>query len=252
VYLSTLDPANVYVGAQVAKRRNERDLSQRALAANKVINAGALIAFEKGRSWPREATRERLEEALRWPPGEIARLRREFVAGNTAGADPTPPADDDGRTELLHPGGTTTVESKYMAETVAMALENIAPQIATLPSPADATFQEAAAGLIGNLSRLEALATNASRGAVGAEEMYRVLGAVRRTQRDLMLRAAKSPHATVGQRLFAARHRAELSVAEAAAMAGLSPDDITAAEAGNTVAPPQRDALNHLLAVLQQ
>jgi len=126
-----------------------------------------------------------------------------------------------------------------MAETVAMALENIAPQIATLPSPADATFQEAAAGLIGNLSRLEALATKASRGAVGAEEMFRVLGAVRRTQRDLMLRAAKSPHATVGQRLFAARHRAEPSAwTRPPRLAGLSPDDITAAEAGNALAPP--------------
>jgi transcriptional regulator with XRE-family HTH domain len=254
VYLSTLDPANVYVGAQVAKRRNERDLSQRTLAANKVINAGALIAFEKGRSWPRDATRARLEEALRWPPGEIARLRRQFLSGNVAGAGPAsaPVADDGESTELLHPGGTTTVESKYMAETVAMALENIQTQIATLPPPTDPAFQDAAAGLIGNLSRLEALATSASRGAVGAEEMFRVLGAVRRTRRDVMLRAAKSPRATVGQRLFAARHHAELSVDEAAAMAGLSPADITAAEAGNTVEPAQRDALSHLLAVLQQ
>jgi transcriptional regulator with XRE-family HTH domain len=252
VYLSTLEPANVYVGAQVAKRRIERDLSQRTLAANKVINAGALIAFEKGRSWPRDATRARLEEALRWPPGEIARLRRQFVTGSAATPEPTASVDEGERTELLHTGGTTTVESKYMAETVAMALENIQPQIATLPPPSDATFQDAAAGLIANLSRLEALATNASRGAVGAEEMFRALGAVRRTRRELMLRAAKSPHATVGQRLFAARHRADLSVAEAAAMAGLSPDDITAAEAGNAVAPSQLDALNHLLAVLQQ
>src|SRR4051794_12297699 len=100
VYLSTLDPANVYVGAQVAKRRNERDLSQRTLAANKVINAGALIAFEKGRSWPRDATRARLEEALRWPPGEIARLRRQFVTGSAAAPEPTPAADDGERTEL--------------------------------------------------------------------------------------------------------------------------------------------------------
>jgi transcriptional regulator with XRE-family HTH domain len=252
VYLSTLDPANVYVGAQVAKRRNERDLSQRALATNKVINAGALIAFEKGRSWPRDATRERLEEALRWPPGEIARLRRQFIAGKAPAADPTRDADDGERTEWLHAGGTTTVEAQYMAETTAMALENIQTNIATLPPPSDAAFQGAVGGLIGNLSRLEALATNASRGAVGADEMFRVLVAVRRTRRDLMLRAAKSPDATVGQRLYAARHHAELSVEEAAAMAGLSPDDIIAAEAGNTVAPPQRDALNRLLAVLQQ
>ena len=252
VYLSTLDPANVYVGAQVAKRRNERDLSQRALAANKILNAGALIAFEKGRSWPRDATQAKLEEALRWPPGEIARLRRQFIAGTAAGAAPTPPADDGERTELLHAGGTTTVEAKYMAETTAMALENIQTQIPALPPPSDPSFQEAAAGIIGNLSRLEALATSASRGAVGAEDMFRVLGAVRRTRRDLMLRAAKSPHATLGQHLYAARHHAELSVEEAAAMAGLSPDDVVAAEAGSPLAPPQRDALNRLLSVLQQ
>jgi transcriptional regulator with XRE-family HTH domain len=67
----------------------------------------------------------------------------------------------------------------------------------------------------------------------------------------LLLRAADSPHATVGQRVFAARHRAELSVAEAAAMVGLSPDDVAAAEAGNEIAPPQLGALNHLLEALQ-
>lgn len=250
VHFSTLDPAMIYVGAQVAQRRRELDVSQRKLAENKIISAGTLIAFEKGRSWPRESTRTKLEEALGWPPGEIVRLRRQFATHSTPGPAPQP-VDEGERTELLEVGGTTTVESKYMAETVAVALANIQTQIATLPAPSAPSFQKSAAGLISDLSRLEALATNASRGARGADEMFRELGAVRRTRRELLLRAAESPHATVGQRLFAARHRAELSVAEAAAMAGLTPDDIAAAEAGNAVGPPQLAALNRLLAVLQ-
>ena len=52
-----LDPGMVRAGAAAAARRRELDISQRSLAADGVINAGALIAFEKGRSWPRERTR---------------------------------------------------------------------------------------------------------------------------------------------------------------------------------------------------
>src|SRR4029078_2001129 len=68
-----VDPGMVRAGAVAAARRRELDISQRRLAADGIINAGALIAFEKGRSWPRERTRARLEEVLRWPPGPIQR-----------------------------------------------------------------------------------------------------------------------------------------------------------------------------------
>ena len=51
------DPGMVRAGAAAAARRRELNVSQRSLAADGVINAGALIAFEKGRSWPRERTR---------------------------------------------------------------------------------------------------------------------------------------------------------------------------------------------------
>ena len=71
-----LDPGMARAGAAAAARRRELDISQRSLAADGIINAGALIAFEKGRSWPRERTRAKLEEVLRWPPGTITRLRR--------------------------------------------------------------------------------------------------------------------------------------------------------------------------------
>src|SRR6476620_7354192 len=88
-----LDSGMMGAGAAAAARRSELDISQRSLAADGIINAGALIAFEKGRSWPRERTRAKLEEMLRWPPGTIARLRkgepvtRERPAEPAAGAD---------------------------------------------------------------------------------------------------------------------------------------------------------------------
>ncbi len=49
------DPGMVRAGAAAAARRRELNVSQRSLAADGVINAGALIAFEKGRSWPRRS-----------------------------------------------------------------------------------------------------------------------------------------------------------------------------------------------------
>jgi hypothetical protein len=39
-------------------------------------SAGTLIAFEKGRSWPRRKTLAKLEEVLNWSPGTIVRIRK--------------------------------------------------------------------------------------------------------------------------------------------------------------------------------
>ncbi len=52
------------------------------------------------------------------------------------------------------------------------------------------------------------------------------------SRRELIAAAAASPYATVGQRLFAARRNAELSIDEVAPMAGVSAEDIRRAEAG--------------------
>jgi hypothetical protein len=40
------DPGMVRAGAAAAARRRELDISQRSLASDGIINAGALIAFE--------------------------------------------------------------------------------------------------------------------------------------------------------------------------------------------------------------
>jgi transcriptional regulator with XRE-family HTH domain len=253
VHFSGLDPSLVYVGTQVAQRRNELEISQRTLAAAQVMNAGALIAFEKGRSWPRPKTREKLEEALGWPAGHIENLRRQYKAESGPGGIDVQltDANDEERTVLLKTGGTTAVESRFMAETIAVALSNIKSQIAGLPAVADRSFQSRVGGLIADLNRLESAASNASRGSAGAPDILLGLGEVRRVRRELMLQAARSPNATVGQRVFAARHRAELTVEEAAAIAGISSHDLSAAEAGQTVPPPQLSALQRLIEALR-
>ena len=86
------DPGMLRAGAAAAARRRELDISQRSLAANGIINAGALIAFEKGRSWPRERTRAKLEEVLQWPTGTIVRIRR-GEAGSRRCDSASPAAD---------------------------------------------------------------------------------------------------------------------------------------------------------------
>src|SRR3954449_8767671 len=88
-----VDAGLVRAGAAAAARRRELDISQRSLAADRIINAGALIAFEKGRSWPRERTRAKLEEVLQWPAGTIARIRRGEGVGDGASVRSMPITD---------------------------------------------------------------------------------------------------------------------------------------------------------------
>src|SRR6185436_5790363 len=119
-----VDPGMVRAGAAAAARRRELDISQRSLAAEGIINAGALIAFEKGRSWPRERTRAKLEEVLQWPPGTIARVRQgERVARERP-------------TELV----TGTDEGQLIAQAVITAVHTLSGVADSLPAVDDAEY----------------------------------------------------------------------------------------------------------------
>ncbi|WP_231584674.1 hypothetical protein [Mycobacterium haemophilum] len=149
-------------------------MAQRHLARNGIVNAGALIDFEKGRRWPRRAT---LANSVRAP---------------------------------------------LMAEAVEVALTTINNAIELLPAASEADFGRRAANILTDLRKLETVAAGAARSAKGAPEVALVLSAVRRCYTDLML-PERAPGATLGQRLYAARHRAELTAAETANAAGVSP-----------------------------
>jgi hypothetical protein len=65
--------------------------------------------------------------------------------------------------------------------------------------------------------RQEAITARAVRTSQGSAGVIKSLAAVRRRYDELMTRAAAAPEATLGQRLYTARRRANLTAAEAAA-----------------------------------
>lgn len=229
-----VDPDIARAGAAVAARRTELDLSRRLLARDGIINAGTLNSLEKGKHWPKASTLRKLEDALGWPAGTIARLR------DGQGGDPAE------TTVAL----TSTIQASHMAQATTIALDALRSRIAALPDPDQPDFTGAAAATLDELRRLERLTAEAARGAVGATEITVALGGVRSAYRDLMLRAARSPHATLGQRLYAARHSAELSEAEAAGAAGIPAAAVTAAETGQPISASDVTAIETLLAAM--
>jgi transcriptional regulator with XRE-family HTH domain len=114
-------------GAAFAARREELGISQRELAAKKVISAPALISFEKGRRWPRERTRAKLEQVAMWPPGTLANL-------SAGGKAPVSGAEESSDAE----GGP----SEVIAGAVTVAVEQVLATIDNLPGDDDATFTE--------------------------------------------------------------------------------------------------------------
>jgi transcriptional regulator with XRE-family HTH domain len=228
---SDVDPGLVRAGAAAAARRRELDISQRSLAADGIINAGALIAFEKGRSWPRERTRAKLEEVLQWPPGTIARLRRgepvsrERQSESVAGAD----------------------EGQLIAQAVITAVHTLDGAIDALPAVDEAEFTARVTAILADLRQLEAVAARATRISQVTPTLIKALGTVRRQIDELTMVAATAPGATLGQRVYATRRRATLTMAETAQAAGVSEDDIARAEAEETVPTATIDAIETLL-----
>lgn len=226
------DPGLVRAGAAAAARRRELNISQRSLAADGIINAGALIAFEKGRSWPRERTRAKLEEVLRWPPGAIARIRQ---------GKPVEGGDD--RT-VQAPAGD---DVPLIAQAVITAVSTFDSAIAALPAQDDPEFGPKVAKILADLRQLEAVAARAARINRVTPPLIKALSAVRTRYADVMLRAARSPNPTLGQRLYAARRGANLTIAETAQAAGVSEDDIVHAEAEQPMSAGAAEAIEALI-----
>lgn len=232
-----VDPGMVRAGAAAAARRRELDISQRRLAADGIINAGALIAFEKGRSWPRERTRARLEEVLQWPPGTIARLR--------AGGDAAPPAPPGPRFATSSEAGGVE-DGSLIAQAVDTAVHTLAGTIATLPDVTHPDFVARASSVLADLRQLEAVAARAARIGRVTPPLLRALSGVRRQIDELTRHAATAPEAPLAHRLYAARRDANLTVEETAQAAGVTEDVIVAAEAGESL-PDRATALIEML-----
>lgn len=229
------DVGLIRAGAAAAARRRELDISQRSLAADGVINAGALIAFEKGRSWPRDRTRLKLEEVLRWPPGTIARLRDGAAVPGPGPAVPPPapivtvvnPPSADAPTPTDVP---SDAEVPLIAQAVLTAANTLGSTIEALPPVTDPEYTSRVTAILGDLRQLEAVASRAARISQVTPALIKALSAVRHQIDELTMRAAAAPGATIGQRLYAARRRANLTMGEMAQAAGVPEDAIAAAE----------------------
>ncbi|KUI36235.1 helix-turn-helix transcriptional regulator [Mycobacterium sp. GA-2829] len=228
------EPGIARAGEAFADRRRELGIAQRELARKGIITASSLIHFEKGRGWPRERTRAALEEQVQWPAGTLAAIR-------AGGEIP-------GRAAVTTDNNLS--ESAMVVEITEAALVNHDVAVANLPAPTDPAFAEQVQAILANLRRIENITARAVRGTQGASAVLRSLAGVRRRYDELMIRAAAAPGATLGQRLYTARRRANLSGAEAAAALGVPPEVVSAVEADEPPPGDLRSAIEALIAEL--
>jgi len=217
-------------GALFAARRDELGISQRELAKMKVISAPALIAFEKGRSWPRDKTRAKLEQVVKWPPGTLAKLS----AGAQAPGEDAKEVPRDESADLL-------------SGAVLMAARPVLGEIDQLPEAEDPMFSDRVRETLASIRHLESLTAKAVRSSQGSPEMLKLLREIRRRYDDLMARAAAAPGATLAQRLYTARHDAALSVEEAAGALNVDPELLLAAEREEPVSEDLRVRIEALI-----
>jgi transcriptional regulator with XRE-family HTH domain len=223
-------------GAAFAARREELGISQRELAKMKIFGAPNLIAFEKGRSWPRERTRAKLEQVVKWPPGTLAKI---------SAGQPVPVSG------AIETSGAEGAAADVITGAVIVAVEQVLATIDNLPDDDDdETFTERVRAVLADLRRLETITARAVRSSQGSPEVIKSLRLIRQRYSALMARAAASPGATLGQRLYTARNSASLSVAEAAGALDVAPAVVVAAESEQPVSREDRRRIEALITQL--
>ena len=227
------DAAIGRAGAAVAARREELGLSHLALAAD-VVALDELALFEGGRHWPGDHALATLEERLKWPAGAIASIRD--------GA----PVPEDEFTEVLSP----TVQVSVAVDAADIAVRAIRARAELLPNPYDRRFTRDITRMLAELRRLDRTLTAAARNAPGRLEVAVALAGVRQIRATLVVQAAGSPQATLGQRLGAVRQRSGLTAFEVAAAAGVTVADVEAVEAEGRPAEPAAEALDRFVTVV--
>ena len=231
-----IDPDIARVGAAVAARRRQLDITQRSLARDKIINAGALIAFEKGRSWPRQRTRAALEEILQWPPGSIEALRE--------GSGPLP---GDEATQVIQ----SRAGSPLIVQSIKLALRAVDAAVGALPPPQSPQFLAQADAVLTDLEDLRRLSEDSARSAAApSAEIGHLMIGIRRRIDEVMARTLQSPAASVGRRLYGQRRRAGLSAEEVAVITRLPLGTILAAESGQPISARDEAVIAGLLSEL--
>jgi DNA-binding XRE family transcriptional regulator len=130
---------------------------------------------------------------------------------------------------------------------VITAVHTLGSAVDALPAVADAEFTPRVTAILADLRQLESVAARATRISQVTPALIKALGTVRRRIDELTMLAATAPRATLGQRVYATRRRANLTIAETAQAAGVSEDHIAHAEAEEPVPATAIDAIEALL-----
>lgn len=207
-----------FAGAQFAAWRKKMGVTQRQLAAESVISQAPLVHFEKGRSWPRERMRAKLEERVGLPPGQIAKWRYGFDAPAKQTAIP-------GRMDFIVPA-------------LEVAVQSVAKSAATLPAPDDPRYWSVVVETLRDLRKVDATVVSASR-VSPTEAVLTQLRTVRHAYDALIRAAAIARPDEYGPQLYLARTSAQMSIEEAAAAAGVAEEIIAGVESCQIEAPPE-------------
>jgi DNA-binding XRE family transcriptional regulator len=136
-----------------------------------------------------------------------------------------------------------------IAQAVIAAVNTLDAAVDALPPITDPDYTPKLSVILSDLRQLEAVAARATRISKVTPTLIRALSTVRRQLHELTMAGAQAPTATLGQRMYAVRRRANLTIAETAQAAGVSEDVIVAAEAEE---PVSADAVRAIESLIEQ
>ena len=143
-------------------------------------------------------------------------------------------------------------EAPAIVSAVEAAMYMFVDAIDALPDPSDSKFLKRAEVILTGLRKLEASLSRAASRRRITPSVVAALSETRGRYNDLMVRAAAAPGSTLGQRMYTARRRADLSVQEAANGVGIRADLLAAIEAGEPTTQGETAKIKTLIAALER
>jgi uncharacterized protein HemX len=137
-----------------------------------------------------------------------------------------------------------------IAQAVLTAANTLGSTMDAMPPVTDPDFTPRVTAILADLRQLEAVASRAARISQVTPALIKALSAVRHQIDELTMRAAAAPGATLGQRLYAARRRANLTMGEMAQAAGVPEDVISRTEAEYPVDAAAVHAIEALISAM--
>jgi hypothetical protein len=141
-------------------------------------------------------------------------------------------------------------EAPAIVGTAEAAMHMFDAAIEALPDQKDSTFVKRADVILTGLRKLEASLSLAASRSRATPSVVVALSQARRSYATLMKRAALAPSASLGQRIYAARRGADLTIQEAANGVGLRADLLEAIENGEPTTPEETTKIKALIAAL--